>query len=418
MRLRGPITRFTGDRRGAVAILFALAVFPLLTAVGAAVDYSRSAQVRTDLQSATDAAAIAIGRAAIELGRTDNKVQARQTFDAGFQRKDGTSVTRFEVTQDLRRIVLEVDARVPLVFAGFLGMNNLDVKARAEVPLDDVTIEVALVLDNTGSMAANGKMTALQTSAKNLITKLQNASTVNTKASIALVPFTTHVNVAPIDPIPWWVRIKPNDPDPKINGVNKSTWRGCILDRDQPHDTRNTRPSTGTEETLFPAAPFHPMPGHYRCQAGLVPVIPLTRDFNLLRTKIDEMTPDGDTNTGIGLAWGFAMLTPGMPMSPTTQAPGRLIKKHILFLTDGINTENRWTRDTALIDQRTAIVCNEIKTPSNGITIHAIRLVDGNETLLQNCATPGKYYSVTNPAQLNAVFDAIAAELLSVRLSY
>lgn len=197
--------------------------------VGAAVDYSRASQRRADLQSATDAAALAVGRAAIELGRLDNKEQARQVFDAGFRPKGGAVVTRFDVAQTTSRITIDVDASIPLAFAGVLGMTSMTANARAVVPLDDVTIEVALVLDNTGSMASSGKMTALKTAANNLITKLQNASVVNTKVKIALVPFTTHVNVAPIDPVPSWVRIWTNDPDPKINGVNSPPGGGAFL---------------------------------------------------------------------------------------------------------------------------------------------------------------------------------------------
>ena len=69
--------RLVADRRGVVAVVFALTLLPLLTAVGAAVDYSRAAAVRVDLHSAVDAAALAIGRAPIELGTTDNTVQGR-----------------------------------------------------------------------------------------------------------------------------------------------------------------------------------------------------------------------------------------------------------------------------------------------------------------------------------------------------
>ena len=40
-------------------------------------------------------------------------------------------------------------------------------------------LRVALVLDNTGSMADAGKMPALQTAAKNMLSKLASASTTN-----------------------------------------------------------------------------------------------------------------------------------------------------------------------------------------------------------------------------------------------
>src|SRR3712207_2203686 len=104
MRLATLSQNLAADRRGAVAVIFALMLLPMMTAAGAAIDYSRASQVRVDVQSAVDAAALAVGRAAIELGRTDNTVQGRQAFDAGFQPRDGMQVLSFNVNQDAHRI--------------------------------------------------------------------------------------------------------------------------------------------------------------------------------------------------------------------------------------------------------------------------------------------------------------------------
>ena len=94
----------------------------------------------------------------------------------------------------------------------------------------------------------------------------------------------------------------------------------------------------------------------------------------------------------------------------------------MIFLTDGDNTKNRWITDAAQkaqVDQRTAQICTEIKQSSLNITLHTIHLVNGNATLLRNCATtPDRYHFVAAPADLNGVFDEIAAEMLSLRLSY
>ncbi len=54
--------RFAADRTGAIAVVFALTLVPMLMAVGAAVDYSRAASLRSDLQAAADAAALTVGR--------------------------------------------------------------------------------------------------------------------------------------------------------------------------------------------------------------------------------------------------------------------------------------------------------------------------------------------------------------------
>ena len=49
------ISRFRRDRSGNIAIIFALAALPIVTAVGCAVDYSRANQIRSKLISAADA---------------------------------------------------------------------------------------------------------------------------------------------------------------------------------------------------------------------------------------------------------------------------------------------------------------------------------------------------------------------------
>ena len=52
------LNRFIGDRSGNVAVIFAIASVPILTAVGSAVDYSRATQIRAKLQASIDAASV------------------------------------------------------------------------------------------------------------------------------------------------------------------------------------------------------------------------------------------------------------------------------------------------------------------------------------------------------------------------
>src|SRR5882724_11800275 len=53
------IGRFGRDRRANIAIIFAIACVPLISAVGSAVDYSMATRMRAKLQSAADGAAVA-----------------------------------------------------------------------------------------------------------------------------------------------------------------------------------------------------------------------------------------------------------------------------------------------------------------------------------------------------------------------
>lgn len=97
-------------------------------------------------------------------------------------------------------------------------------------------------------------------------------------------------------------------------------------------------------------------------------------------------------------------------------APNNNLDKVILFLTDGDNTQNRWTTSSSQIDARTALVCTNIKAA--GIKIYSVRVIDGNATLIRNCATePGMYYSVNTASELTSVFASIAQSLSNLRIS-
>src|SRR4051794_1779304 len=95
---------FARDRQGAVAMMFALALVPLLLVSGAAIEYSRSTRVQADLQSAVDGAALAAGRSVLDESRRDLAKLARDAFDAAFRRDGGIAVTRFKVTQSSDRL--------------------------------------------------------------------------------------------------------------------------------------------------------------------------------------------------------------------------------------------------------------------------------------------------------------------------
>jgi len=88
----------------------------------------------------------------------------------------------------------------------------------------------------------------------------------------------------------------------------------------------------------------------------------------------------------------------------------------IILLTDGQNTQNRWTSNTTSIDSRTQKVCDNARAAN--IKVYTVRVIDGNATLLQSCATkPDMYYNVQEAAQLQSVFGAIAQNLANLRIS-
>jgi hypothetical protein len=140
----------------------------------------------------------------------------------------------------------------------------------------------------------------------------------------------------------------------------------------------------------------------------------LTTNWTTLHSKVDAMTPTGNTNTTIGLAWAWQSLTGGAPMN----APAASADTHkvIIFMTDGDNTENRWTTSQSSIDARMTIACNNVKAAQ--ITLYTVLMIQGSEPLLKNCATDAsKFFKLTAADQIITVFEAIGTELANLHIS-
>jgi hypothetical protein len=127
------------------------------------------------------------------------------------------------------------------------------------------------------------------------------------------------------------------------------------------------------------------------------------------------MQASGNTKVTIGLVRGWHALTISEPLTQGLDpAPDR--DKVIVLLTDGDNTRNRWTSSSSSIDARTVLACTNAKAAN--IKIYTVRVIDGDATLLRNCATkPNMYYDVTQASQLDSVFSSIAQTLANLRIA-
>jgi len=184
------------------------------------------------------------------------------------------------------------------------------------------------------------------------------------------------------------------------------------MDRDQDYDVLDTAPSTSIQATLFPAKQASD------CPVALLPLTSVYSNQSTLVSKIDSMNPVGTTNVTIGLAWAWHSLTTNAPLTEGT-APTPDTDKVIILLTDGENTASRFIDDatqSAQIDVRTRRVCDNIKAAN--IKIYTIRVIDGNASLLQQCATKAEmYFNVQNASQLDTVFAAISQNLARLRIA-
>ena len=211
-------------REGAIAIIFALCAIPAIIAAGMAIDVGRAYMVKMRLGAALDAAALAVG-SETNLTSTQLTTALNNYFTANFPSTAlGTNVTVTPVPANAdmtaSTVNFQAQASVPMTFMQLVGVSSITVSVSAQTK-KTVGLEVAVVLDNTGSMlcgandgsdsACSPDVVASDTSCTNSsnnsrICTLINAATsfVNTLTSaisssqqlyLSIVPYVTTVNV-------------------------------------------------------------------------------------------------------------------------------------------------------------------------------------------------------------------------------
>jgi len=422
------LARFLTNARGGVAPLMAVIAVPVMAAVGMAVDYSRVNAARTAFQVSLDATALMLSKDAATETSKALQTEATKTFNSLFSRPEVTdvNVTPLYTSAGGSKLTLNGTAVVHTNFLGVIGIDHVDIKSLSVSSWGNTRLRVALVLDNTGSMASDGKMDALKTASHNLLTQLQQAAVHPEDVYVSIVPFSKDVNFGSSNYAQSWLRW---DLWEEVNGscsntsysnrtscqshskvwtpAAHNTWNGCVTDRDQNFDTTNSAAAVGSTQ--------YPTEQYSSCSASL---IPLTNDWTALNAKIDTMVPVGNTNQAIGLQVGWQTLT-ATPFTVPPVDPDYKYQTVIILLTDGLNTQDRWYTSQSSINTRQQKTCNNIKDA--GLTVYTVQVNTGGDatsTLLQNCASdPGKFFLLTSAGQIVATFGQIGTSLSKLRLA-
>src|SRR5665647_335529 len=196
-RLLHTLHEFRSSRDGNVAIIFALTMLPIIGSIGAAIDYSRANYVKADMQTKLDAVALMLSKEATTDTSNQLQTNASKYFLAMFNPSEAQN-TAISVTYSSSggsSLVVNSSTSVPTTFAAVLGINTINLSATSTVRWGMSRLRVALVLDNTGSMAQSGKMTALQSATNNLLSQLNSAAQTNGDVYVSIIPFVKDVNL-------------------------------------------------------------------------------------------------------------------------------------------------------------------------------------------------------------------------------
>ncbi|WAX97298.1 pilus assembly protein [Aminobacter sp. NyZ550] len=282
------LNRFWLSRSGNFAMMFAILLPVLLAAVGFALDIANLMKARSDLQNALDSAVLAASRLSDQTGTR------QATFDAFFAANvankpalvNAKAKLVFEQTVNEIKTTATADANIKLNFAFIFGQSSA-VAATANAFESNSKLEVALVLDNTGSMGA-ANMAALIEGSKEIIKTLQKVKADRPERQIraALVPFVTAVNIKSAEGFSQsWIDMREEVPldDKSWNGKNfepnldekgkdksrvghwklfkdleknwktgpKGEWKGCVEARRDIYALTDDAPDITKPDTLF-----------------------------------------------------------------------------------------------------------------------------------------------------------------------
>ncbi len=201
-RIAGTVagTRFMADERGAIAIIFGFIVVSLLGISALAIDYSRGISVQSDIQAAADAAALA-ARADATLSTSAIIDKAKKFYEANAKQAGMAEITGVDVKPDDTSVEVTVRAKMDTPLGSLIGTSNVDITATSKAVAATEDLELALVLDNTGSMSGN--MDDLRTGAKDLVKTLFDNAGNKSKMKMSVVPYVGSVNIGSNAKMAW-----------------------------------------------------------------------------------------------------------------------------------------------------------------------------------------------------------------------
>ncbi len=432
----GAWRRLQNDSRGNIAIFFALSILPVVLAAGAAVDYERAISAKTHLLASLDSAALY----AANLTDTDPVVlttKSQPYVQSNYHNNDDAQLKSYAVTTSGQTVTATGTVQLTNYFMAVVGINTTSVTTSSTAIKSGAKLQVAMVLDNTGSMAQSGKIGAEITASTNLLTQLSGLAINPTDIFVSIIPFDVTVNVGQSNVAANWVTWNdygtcdkgagsPNTQKQcSLNGGNwtlspvsaRASWTGCVTDRGNPSsvsagnfDVNDSPPVTTDTTSMYPAI-------NSSCPQQ---AMGLSNDWSDMQTVINNMQPGANTNQNLGLQMGWMSLSGGGPFTIPALNPNANYTKAIVLLTDGLNTADRWYTSVNSINARETQTCTAMKAA--GIVIYAVQVsTDGTakSSLLQSCVSdPGNFFYLTSANQVITAFSSIGNNLAGLYLSH
>ncbi|MBI1170613.1 hypothetical protein GC209_04365 [bacterium] len=317
--LSGTTGKFLADEAGTLTVFGLTFLILMIMIGGVAVDVMRYEARRTLLQNTLDRSTLAAASLTQDL---DPKGVVNDYFLKAGLLQDLTSVTVVSAING-RKVTATAASDTNPIFMHLAGVNQLDALGLSTAEQRINNVEIMLVLDVSGSMASNSKLTNLKTAANQFVTSMLT-NDIEHKISIGIVPFNGQVNLgtdlagefnltdlnglplstpiqAGVDcvdlPLSAYSSYAVSTSDPLPMTSNVDTYSGSSTQT--PYELNKWCPGS-TAYTGNPAG-----------SGGNIVRLP-QQDIQTLQGYINGLSAVGATSINAGLKWGVSLLDPSM----------------------------------------------------------------------------------------------------------
>ena len=458
---------FLAERRGGVAVLFALALLPLIGAVGAAVDYTRMSELRETVRKAADAAALATAKANGDF--SDRKQKGVSFLTNELPRREGVTYDS-NVSQVLENgqeaaVRVTVSAVLPTSLTRAIGFGGMPIAVEAQATNGrNERFDVAFVLDTTGSMEGE-RLASLKSATTALIDDFTARRGATDQIQVSVIPFGQYVNVGMGNRNQPWLDV-PSDYQTPVNQtcnmVREVVGQECTRVRQparpaQPRTCYNDGRPFACDIPAQPARwvdqctpiygpnmvqqcstsggnwvrwhgcvgsrnyPNETLDANYSIRIpGLMntscgsPILEATTNLTLAKSHINALTTAGETYLPAGLIWGWRALSTPAPLAARAAQTGAPVSRNMILVSDGQNTRSQTSTtqathtgtNAATADAVTRTICQNMAAD----TASGIRLF----TIAFEVTDPAVKQLLTECSSMNggAFFDAADAAQL------
>ncbi len=425
------IRELARDRQGSTIIAVAVGLFMILGVASLAIDGLYLYVIKDRLQATADIAALAavqdiedvdqakataIEYATMNMDPDDHgSVLSLVDVVIGRWDPDARSFTPGAAAANAVQVTTRRDEvnsnSVSLFFARMLGVDEPNITAQSLAAFAPRRIELAMVLDNSGSMDMfGGSMEYLVDAANQLLDMMFQANSALDESRISIVPFRAlaHLGTEHAD---WLPDAAPED------------WNGCFLARFEPADGELYRLTDSPPADV----PFDPAPDSSMSDDNCsVKMVAIEDDRAVLDAAMNALGAQHQTDMHEAIAWAWRALSPrwrgvwGDPEFPKDYDDEW--RKVAIIVTDGWSSPNMSPYDAWAHDQILPNLCEDMK--AEGIEIYVLWMNRNNNakaaarSYYEQCASDGDnhFADAQTEVDVDTAFSDIARVIFEPRL--